>query len=423
MLQFKIHFSVREGHAAHAISIAGNERGDDYFATDNHAHLDVLKEAVTLLGEHDRLILCGDVLDRGPNNLENIRYINEQNQRRTAGQKKVIVIRGNHEDTALDVINFIEICNVIYKKSQMPGAWSRFKNTAPNAWLKDLDDVILEKIKTFALEFFAFVRSNPWNNSEEFRVTCNNYMETFEARFPESLEIADFFKCACIAVNDGGGWLFDLKPAQRDEVKAFIEPLPYKIRVEQAINNGKIIPPVDVVHAAPLSERATQEIMLGRHATGSEIWYMTEARVNGSLPMLDTEAGGSIFTQGRSPDSILAITGHTPFGTVDFEHQYAAINVLNLDAETFTTKVMFLVNYTQGTVRCIGAPAEGLDLLDILKTLSIIEVRLSSLPRVCVQAVVNTGSCQFFNPGIHTTEEGGSLLCPKPRKGYNYYSK
>lgn len=67
------------------------------FIGDIHGHLQELTELLTLCEwneETDRLIILGDLVDRGPNSIETVRW---------ARENSVEVIRGNHDQKYLDI--------------------------------------------------------------------------------------------------------------------------------------------------------------------------------------------------------------------------------------------------------------------------------------------------------------------------------
>jgi hypothetical protein len=62
--------------------IEGNELGDDYFITDLHGCMDIFQGFIKgkKLGKNARIFLSGDIIDRGPQSLELIKFILSNNE-------------------------------------------------------------------------------------------------------------------------------------------------------------------------------------------------------------------------------------------------------------------------------------------------------------------------------------------------------
>ncbi len=76
-----------------------------YITADVHSYYDELIKALTENGffedrEPHKLIICGDLFDRGPEALKLQDFVLD-----LMGKDEVILIRGNHEDLALDLMN------------------------------------------------------------------------------------------------------------------------------------------------------------------------------------------------------------------------------------------------------------------------------------------------------------------------------
>jgi predicted phosphodiesterase len=67
---------------------------------DIHGHAREMIEMIAMIEDHgvDRLILLGDLVDRGPENLRCLRIAQEWEYESRNGMKKYEVLRGNHED-------------------------------------------------------------------------------------------------------------------------------------------------------------------------------------------------------------------------------------------------------------------------------------------------------------------------------------
>ena len=391
-------------HSRQIIEMPGNSRGNDYFATNPHGHYDVLEAAVKKLGKHDRLFLCGDVIDRGPFSLQNIRYIAAQNQGRAAGQEKIITIRGNHEDLALMTIHFLEVIDSIQKRNNNLEKWAQFKCTAPNTWLQPLSEDELDKMSTQFTCVVNFVHANTWSHANQFKSQAMNFKDSCIANFCGQNQV-DFFFNAWLHIYNGGGWLFKLDKHERDEVKAFIEPLPYMIRIDEARKHSNIIPRVDIVHAAPLGEAAIHDILSGtRFLSLDEIMYMTEARFKED----SFSQTNRINHQGRDRSSILTLVGHSPFGMTMHPSNYLNINLLNLDIATYRTCGMLLINYTAGSVEYLSHPKNLYSLL-ILST----PLQIKNVIKIIQQALQDNRSLL-----ANSVEENTLHSCCAPLKWF-----
>ena len=76
-----------------------------YAMSDIHGCIDELKQNMELvdLGDENRIIFLGDYMDYGAASCEVLQYIKEQQER--YGDKKVIVLKGNHEQMFLEWID------------------------------------------------------------------------------------------------------------------------------------------------------------------------------------------------------------------------------------------------------------------------------------------------------------------------------
>lgn len=330
------------------VEMPGNSEGNDYIVTDLHGDHHVLMLVVKKLTEHDRLFIGGDVVDRCPFSLQSIRYIVAQNQNRGIGQEQIFTVRGNHEDAALETINFLEVIEAISERQNSPAQWNQFKQTAPNAWLQFCSDEMLNHmLKQFSI-LSDFVNLHPWENSEEFKIRALSLKDAYANPFLRDERFWNFFCDACIRICNGGGWLFCLKKDEREEVKAFIASLPYMIRIGAVDNHSKIIPCFDIVHALPLKESAIQAVLREeRVLTEKEILRMTKERFqeNNLYTILSDE---------RDKNSILTLVGHSPFGMFKSFFRYHKNNILNLDIATYSVGGILLVNYTKGSVEYVG---------------------------------------------------------------------
>lgn len=78
-----------------------NPDGQDYIVADIHGNLACLQLALAKLTAKDRLIICGDVVDRGAHSIECIEHILDFQAKHP---KQLYVLRGNHEIDCLDAL-------------------------------------------------------------------------------------------------------------------------------------------------------------------------------------------------------------------------------------------------------------------------------------------------------------------------------
>jgi serine/threonine protein phosphatase 1 len=80
----------------HILVIEENTRGENYILGDIHGSITLLQTMISSLNEHDQLHIVGDLIDRGPGNLEVIDLVYKH--RPDGGQKPYIYSTlGNHE--------------------------------------------------------------------------------------------------------------------------------------------------------------------------------------------------------------------------------------------------------------------------------------------------------------------------------------
>lgn len=107
--------------------LPANERGRDFIVADLHGHrsrLDRALEEVRFDGDRDRLLSVGDLIDRGPQNLECLDLLDE---------RWFWAVRGNHEQMLIDAV-----------LSQASMAWSRWLMNGGN-WALQQDEGELER--------------------------------------------------------------------------------------------------------------------------------------------------------------------------------------------------------------------------------------------------------------------------------------
>jgi hypothetical protein len=334
--------AIVSSNASQLSLLPRNDEGNDFITSDPHGYIDSLAKQVELLGEADRLFICGDLVDRGPDSLKLVKLIL---QAQKAG-KKIHCVRGNHEDMLLDVLKFSRFTHAMIDllatdnieknypiiKTCFPGLFDNASNHFG----------VLFVLSSFQREWKTLLSAYEYGVSpntvlDDFRYqmsTVNSQTMNWEKQEIERYKI--YWNSCCQIVVNGGKWLFSVSEEDCELLKTFIEGLPYVIRVD-----GEF----DVVHAAPLSEEELAVVKGGVPFTEQQILYMTWARPPGmpnSNPMMD---------KGRSKYSLPVYIGHNSLRAADainFE-----CNLINLDAGTHFTGCTFFVNHTLGMlIRC-----------------------------------------------------------------------
>lgn len=288
-----------------------NTAGDDYVIGDVHGN-PCLREVFNLLGENDRLLIVGDLTDRGKDSIGVIELVIQH-------QDKIFVSRGNHENFCLQTIAILEEC--ILKDPQAVG----FINTLIANWEQTKDitpirEAIQKNPEMEMLFLHALYNGGEWlvslfaNELEEKKITIEN--------------------------RDGQKTIVYRDNSKIKMIREYMEKLPYIIHVE----GDK---PYNVVHADfPLSDRELQKrIKEGRGLSDSERHYITWAR----------EKGGDVLIRNkrRTSHSLPTFTGHTPLEIAGTSPVREKTNTYNIDVHN--SGVSLVINLTKGSSQFIGA--------------------------------------------------------------------
>ncbi len=134
--------------------LPGNTRGSDFITGDVHGSINAFKESVKKLGKHDRLMIVGDLTDRGEDSMAVLDTIIEIN-RKTPG--KINAIRGNHEDMLL---KYLEMRLLMHERSewgeepseaelkQYQSVVAKYRKNG-GGWMIDNDNIPIEKLKLY----------------------------------------------------------------------------------------------------------------------------------------------------------------------------------------------------------------------------------------------------------------------------------
>ncbi len=89
------------------LTLPENTLGKDFVIGDVHGAHIAFDKVVRALGPHDRLLIVGDLVDRGDESEAILlQIIDDKQTRAEAGlPQRIYSIRGNHEDMLLDVLN------------------------------------------------------------------------------------------------------------------------------------------------------------------------------------------------------------------------------------------------------------------------------------------------------------------------------
>jgi serine/threonine protein phosphatase 1 len=134
--------------------LPGNTQGSDYLIGDVHGAKSLFKSLINKLGEQDRLMIVGDLTDRGEDSAAVLDTIIEINQK-TPG--KINAIRGNHEDILLE---YLEARLLMHERSERNEATTeaeqlRFQTLVAyyrqngGSWIIDNDTISIEKLKSY----------------------------------------------------------------------------------------------------------------------------------------------------------------------------------------------------------------------------------------------------------------------------------
>jgi len=299
----------------HIIQLPGNELGKDFITTDPHGDFEVLKKVIENYLDGDRnkdnrLFICGDLVDRGPDGLKIIRYVQDYNK----DQQRIYAIRGNHEDMALNILNFVELLDAVENKSMDEFDWEKFIIPGDYKWMSESQDWYLQAFSEKGERFLELAKHFLYGKDDDakyFKSFREMIANNFSARGGEnSIAIRNLFSNAISAIGNGGGWVLKLSQKERDEVRSFIDALPYMIRVTEVQLNGSVIAAFDVVHAAPLSEGEIQAALNTKPSIFSkkQIAYVTWARPPETYR--EGEDRWKIKHQGRTSESTVTYVGH-----------------------------------------------------------------------------------------------------------------
>jgi len=309
------------------VKLAENTMGHDIAIGDVHGNYSNLQAMLNKLAQNDRLIIVGDLSDRGAGSLDVIKACRNDN--------RVFVARGNHEDMCIDCI-------------------------------KNLESLIPNLQKLFEKNL---VTPNSSQNEIE------KYLQIFEDNLKKQYgrKATDAINEIRLHLINGGLWTVQLflkelqdgkitlgKNKYSDDsdiklVKDYFSQLPYVMTVE-----GKY--PVNIVHAnmpKTLTDKVIKEIADNPYSadnqlTQDEIKHATWARQQGSD--IQIYAGGQLDGESRNAHSKLTLVGHNIFSEDTPENLTvrADTNTINLDNGSWYNNFVLVVNLTTGSCNFVG---------------------------------------------------------------------
>lgn len=304
----------------HVIILKKNEAGYDFVMTDPHGHFEFIPDQIAKLEANDRLFICGDLTDRGPDSFKIIQALIQAKR----DEKQVFCVRGNHEDLVLNVLKFYSKNPALIQGLEDAGALDRWKslvNECPYPLSSDSANRVLNFAKDS--ENLAAIDTVP------------------------KKQIRAFWEAAGVLLQNGGAWIFNLTSEERAQVESYMSNLPYVIHVAGEFN---------IVHAAMPS----YEILMGAldHGfTPQECEYMTWAR-----PKTTASPGDVVADPKISRTPIVTYSGHCSFdGSEEF---YLQSNAIDADFGTFASHAMIVINHTRKTIEIRCQTQEALNNLE-----------------------------------------------------------
>jgi hypothetical protein len=308
---------IQASNHEHVQVLENNAGGHDFIMTDPHGHAAFIVDEIARLNAGDRLFICGDLTDRGPDNLKIIDAL------MAAKDKEIYCVRGNHEDLVLDVLNHRSACSgMMGDMGDELKQWEEIVDESPYPLTADSSRRLLNFVDAQHADSKALTPAE------------------------KRLQIK-FWDSAALLLQNGGGWVFKLTPEESKRVHAYMSKLPYVIHVGGEFN---------IVHAAMPSY---EDLLV---ALESGFVKKQREEITWGRPDGDPSSGDIIANPITSRTQIVTYSGHNSFkGDDDF---YQLTNSINADFGTYSSEAMIVVDHTEHTVsiRCLtGAAKRRLD--------------------------------------------------------------
>ncbi len=295
--------------------IEENTAGIDYAIGDIHGSDEAFKEVLKLLKPEDRLIIVGDIADRGAGSLAIYKLLLAN-----VGKKpEIIVTRGNHEQLLLDAFSAIKDEKTYAKLRKLQGLQDN---------LKEYDAARLNE------------------DHEEAVGILSNIMSQIEMVLDLDRDVVNRIM---LYIQNGGGWIFSNETtfADLEKIANYIKTqTSYIVTVDPQANR-----PYHVVHADMPALLTDQEIYVrackGLGLSEAERLHAMWARKDDKRHPIESV---------RSSCTVPVICGHDPL-----EGARLDTNHINHDIGTYNSNVLCLTNLKDGSCQSISVPQQLID--------------------------------------------------------------
>ncbi len=310
-----------------------NVVGNDYVVGDIHGNLNVLIEAHKDLKSDDRLIIVGDLTDRGENNLGVIQYIVNNKA------APIIVLQGNHEDMCIETVMALEsIAHVVVEaanKNSLPlkemGIYFKLDDeiVPPNA-----GDTISQRIVKYAnhlCEVFSAKMTDEFLSIVNHGVRNNGGMWLIKLFFEE-------LDSGLITLNnDSNHSVSYSKNSKIEMIYNYLITCPFIFTAEGSSNRIPFMVAHSDIPLADNDERLTRGGNLTDVEKHQAIWDKQQA--DGKMPH-----------NKRCEDSVLLIVGHQPVAFPHVRSVREESNTVNIDWAAYCSGQLLRVNVSTNTV-------------------------------------------------------------------------
>lgn len=297
-----------------------NPDGHIFVIGDVHGSVDTLKIVLGKLNSNDKLVIVGDLIDRGVSletrlsaSADVLDLIIENNKQAENKQAPYIYsIKGNHED---DVLGFISLLQY-------------FKTGQEKSSDVVMPPLYIEMLVAFIGNGGGWIFNNPVHR------------EAFIAYSQLNKSIRDKHKTRIIELLNESLGHPDTLINNINEYQTLLNGLPYIIKIEDELNSAW------VAHAdLPFTDtELSTKIAQNQPLTKNEIIHLTTAREGQ-------------FSQKRSENTMPVYCGHSPIGLIGTAAVRQATNHINLDSAAYCYSATLLINHTLAKAEVVSAPA------------------------------------------------------------------
>lgn len=330
-------------HVPGFLFLKKNTEGTDYAVADVHGNFELLKEAMkkvlgskdgSPLEKHDRFFMVGDLVDKGPQSLEIMRFI--LNNRKQKEKPQIYVTRGNHEENCLWTIRYLEHLILLKKAQDEPDFFKKKYN--PTEHFKKISEEDPQYYQEQQFPYHEFLQMQHENHMDP-RNGGTWLKELFDKEFEEGK----------IFINAKREIEYD--PASEiGQIKAYFESCPYVIEIEKT---------AVIVHAdLHMSDEELQAVKTGKKKLDiRERAYLFEmAAWWREIPGND-EAPSPRNVKRTSPLSLPVICGHDIPLSGRQIHFLRAPNTYNGDAGGYYNNVLLRFNLSRKLIELVnGSP-------------------------------------------------------------------